>query len=407
MTRAVIAVEHDPVGQSRLPQPDRVRRPSGVRHPCILAHTPPPLPTIDRVNPVHPDPRDLFRPADGVAYLDTATYGLAPVPTTAALREALTAWESGTARWIDDWDVVAEGARARFGAVVGVATENVSLMPAASVGVGTVAASLHAGARVLVAENEFTSLLFPLLVAERQGATVTEAPMHQLAERVTPGTDLVAFSLVDMQNGRVAPAAGIIAAAHAHGARVLIDATHGLPFVHAHAADADFVVCAAYKHLLCPRGTAFLTVRADRIDELVPWNANWRAADDPYGRYVGGPLTLAETAARFDPSLAWHPWIGAAASLELIDQWRRDGLLATGPDRAAELAVGLGLAPTGSSIVAVPVTDMDEARAALDRNRIKAGVHTTAVRLSCHVYTTADDVQRAIEVLSPLVEPSE
>ncbi len=351
------------------------------------------------------DPSQLFRPADGLTYLDSATYGLAPTPTADALRTALADWEAGTARWIEDWDIVAERARSAIADIVGVATRNVSLLPAASVGVGTVAASLRPGARILVAENEFASLLFPLLVAEQQGATVVESPVGELADRILPETDLVAFSLVHMQTGRVAPAADIVAAARAAGARVLIDATHGIPFVDALAADADFVVCAAYKHLLCPRGTAFMTVRADRLDELLSWNANWRASNDPYGRYVGGPLTLADTAARFDPSVAWHTWIGAAVSLGLISEWRRDGHLDAVRDQAAQLAERLGLAPSGSSIVAVPVDDMDSARAALSAAKIKAGVHTTAVRLSCHVYTTAADIDRAVEVLTPHLPP--
>lgn len=353
------------------------------------------------------DPAHLFAPADGLAYLDTATYGLAPLPTTAAMRDALAAWEAGTARWVEDWDVVAETARARFADIVGVGSRNVSLIPAASVGVGTVAAGLPPGARVLVAEREFTSLLFPLLVAEQHGATVVEVPVDELADRVDTGTDLVACSLVSMQTGRVAPIAEIVAATRTVGARVLIDATHGIPFVDPLATEADFVVCSAYKHLLCPRGTAFLTVRDDRIDEPVPWNANWRAADDPYGRYVGGPLTLAEGAARFDPSIAWHLWIGAAVSLGLIDQWRTAGLLGAVRHLSTTLAEHLGQPPTGSSIVSVPVADMDTARAALDRARIKAGVHTTAVRLSCHVYTTGDDIDRAVEVLAPLMRPGD
>ena len=349
------------------------------------------------------EPAQLFRPAEGLAYLDSATYGLAPLPTTAAMRQALDAWEAGTARWIDDWDVVAEEARRHAAGIVGVEPANVALLPSASVGVGTVAAGLGTTARIVVAENEFTSLLFPLLVAGERGAVVTEVSVDMLANAIELGTDLVAFSLVHMQTGRVAPAAQIIRRAHAVGARVLIDATHGVPFVDSFAAYADFVVCAAYKHLLCPRGTAFLTVRADRIDELVPWNANWRAADDPYGRYVGGPLTLADSAARFDVSMAWHLWIGAASSLDLIHRWRRVGVLDTVIDRAAELANRLGLTPTGSSIVSVPVTDMSVARTELERHRIKAGVHTAAVRLSCHVYTTPDDVDRAVRVREPLV----
>lgn len=349
------------------------------------------------------DPSQMFRPAPGLAYLDTATYGLAPLPTTAAMRAALDAWEAGTAQWIDDWDVIAEDARRHFAAIVGVERGNVGLLPSASVGVGTVAASLKPGARIVVAANEFTSLLFPLLVAQERGAIVTEVPVDDLATAIEPGTDLVAFSLVQMQTGRVAPAAAIVRRARAAGARVLIDATHGVPFVDPLAADADFVVCAAYKHLLCPRGTAFLTVRDDRMDELVAWNANWRAADEPYGRYLGGPLTLASTAARFDTSMAWHLWIGAAESLGLIHTWGRDGALDVVVDMASDLANRLGLPATNSSIVSVPVSDMGVARAALEQARVKAGVHTAAVRLSCHVYTTPDDVDRAVRTLEPLL----
>ena len=60
----------------------------------------------------------------------------------------------------------------------------------------------------MVAENEFTSLLFPLLVAQQQGATVTEVPIDQLANCIDPEIDLVAFSLVDMQTGQVGAGRG-------------------------------------------------------------------------------------------------------------------------------------------------------------------------------------------------------
>ena len=51
-------------------------------------------------SPIH----DLFRPTDGLAYLDTATYGLPPRPTVDALSDALSGWQGGTADWIEDWD---------------------------------------------------------------------------------------------------------------------------------------------------------------------------------------------------------------------------------------------------------------------------------------------------------------
>ena len=354
---------------------------------------------------MEPSPRSLFNPADGVSYLDTATYGLPPRPTIDAMSRALTEWQEGSAHWIDDWDMVAERARVAFADLIGVRPTDVSLVPAASVAVGTVAAGLTPADRVVVPEDEFTSLLFPLLVAEEHGAVVTQVPFTALAERIEPGTTLVATSLVQMQTGRVAALESILDRADDVGARVLLDATHGLPFVGMGGlmARVDFVVCAAYKHLLCPRGVAFFVVRSEHHLDLPPWNANWRSASDPYGRYFGGPLTLADGAARFDVSIAWLPWIGAAASLELLCEWSDAGLLDIPKTMAEELARRLGVEWGGASIVCVPVIDLDATREALIEADLKAGFRGDGVRFSTHVYSTNADIERAVSVIRPLL----
>lgn len=348
------------------------------------------------------DPSVLFHPANGVAYLDTATYGLAPQPTSSAMRNALAQWEAGTADWIEDWDRVSDRARQTFADLIGIPVRRVALVSAASVGVGTVAASLEPGDRVLVNHDEFTSLLFPLLVAESRGVSVQELPLDSLADHITPGTSLVAFSLVQMQTGRVAPVEAILSRAEAVGARLLVDATHALPFVGMDGVmdRIDYVICSGYKHLLCPRGTAFFMVHEDRQEGLIPWNANWRAADDPYGRYIGGPLTLADSAARFDISMAWHLWVGAAESLTLLDTWKADGTLARPLATAAALADLTGVEWTGSTLVCVPVADVDAARTALRAGGVKAGGVRGAIRFSTHVYTTLRDIERAAAVIS-------
>lgn len=353
------------------------------------------------------DPAQLFDPAVGVSYLDTATYGLPPRPTVAAMSGALDDWASGSAHWIDDWDREADRARVSFAELVGVPSTDVALIPAASVGVGVVAADLTATDRVVVPDDEFASLLFPLLVAERErGTTVTQVPFGALLEAIEPGTTLVATSQVQMQTGRVAPLDAIVDRAAEVGARVLVDATQGLPFVGLEdVRRVDHLVCAAYKHLLCPRGVGFHVVGSEHHDRQAPWNANWRAASDPYGRYTGGPLTLADDAARFDVSVAWLPWVGAAVSLELVKQWSDDGRLERPKDLARQLAGWLGVEWGGASIVCAPVADVDATRAALDQAQIKAGFRGDGVRLSTHVYTTEADIERAATALRPLVVP--
>ncbi|HET8569205.1 MAG TPA: aminotransferase class V-fold PLP-dependent enzyme [Candidatus Limnocylindria bacterium] len=344
------------------------------------------------------DTRGAFRLPETV-YLDTATWGLPPAACADAMRAALDAQQAGRARWVEDWDRPAESCRTDFASLIGAAASDVALLPASSVGVGLVAERLRPGDDVVVPADEYTSVLFPLLVAARAGVRVRQVAFDELADEVRRGTRLVAFSLVQMQTGKVAPVASILDAAEAAGAEVLVDATQALPFVDVPAARVHYLVCSAYKHLLSPRGVAFLYVRADRHDALEPWNANWRAADDPYGRYFGGPLTLRSGAARFDVSLAWLPWIGARESLRLLAGWKRDGTLAEPLALARALARETGIAPAGATLVCVPVAEAVRAGEALEAAGIRASVRGTSVRFAPHVYNDASDVHRAAEAL--------
>ncbi len=349
--------------------------------------------------------RSLFSPAPGIAYLDSATYGLPPEPTVRAIRAALDAWQSGTADWIADWDRPAEAARSSFAHLIGTAPERVALLPAASVGVGLVAAGLGPADEVVAPVDEFTSVLFPLLVARDRGALVREVDFERLPDEIGPRTTLVATSLVQMQTGLMADLGAILDRAEAVGARVLIDATQAIPFVPlAPLIDrVDYLVAAAYKHLLCPRGVAFLAVAPGRLADLSPLDANWRSADAPYGRYFGGPLTLAPDARRLDVSLAWISWIGAVESLRLLETWAPTGAFEAALDLARELADRLGVRWAGASLVCPPIRDADAARAALSTAGVRASVRGTAIRCSTHVYTTRDDIERAARAIEPFL----
>jgi selenocysteine lyase/cysteine desulfurase len=227
-------------------------------------------------------------------------------------------------------------------------------------------------------------------------------PFERLADSVGESTGLVAFSLIQSQSGRAADLAAITAAAKRVGARVLVDATHAVPFVPIDS-PVDYLVCAAYKHLLSPRGVAFLYVRKQLWDSVPPLFANWRSASTPYGHYYGGPLDIAPNAARFDVSLAWFAWAGASVSLELLCRWQADGLLEQVVGLARRLAAQLGLPVPAGSVISVPVGDAEAVREALSAAGIKAAVRAAGVRLSPHVYNTAEQIDRAAEVLGRLI----
>jgi selenocysteine lyase/cysteine desulfurase len=355
--------------------------------------------------PNDPAIRSLFEPAPGLVYLDAATYGLPPRPAVEAMERALAAWRTGTGRWVDDWDRPADAARTDFASLIGAAAADIAMIPSASVGMGLVANALRPGDTVVVPEDEHVSDLFPLLVAERRGVIVRQVPFASVADAIGAGTTLVASSLVQMQTGRVADLAAICARATSVGARVFLDTTHATPFVPVaeHIRQVDYLVCHAYKHLLGARGTAFLYVRRDRLDDLTPTHANWRGAADPWGTFFGGPLTLADDASRFNVSLAWLPWVGTVESLRLIAGWHRDGVLRESVALAGRFAEAIGLEATGSSLVCAPVADAARARDALEAARIKAAIRGDAIRFSVHVWNDAADVERAVEVIGPFL----
>lgn len=347
--------------------------------------------------------RTQFRPGDGITYLDTATYGLPPLATVEALEKAIRAWQAGTGDWINDWDEPTDQAPRDFAALIGAPADAIATIPASSVGTGLVAGTLGPGDEVVTPSDEFTSTLFPLLVAKERGAIIRDVAFEEVAASIGPATSLVAVSLVQMQTGRVADIEAIVEAAGRHGARVLLDATQGIPFVPLEGVidRIDYLVCSGYKHLLSPRGTAYLYVRRDRWDELEPRNANWRSADQPFARYFGGPLTLAPDARRFDVSRAWFPWVGAAASLHLLKSWQAAGAFGAVRHLAEGLASRLGVPWHGSSLVCAPLGDGESARTALAAAGVRASVRGTAIRFAVHVYTTEADLDRAAEAIAP------
>src|SRR6266540_2746138 len=189
-------------------------------------------------------------------YLDTASIGVPPEATLEAMREALAAWAAGRARPQDYDELVAAG-RAAFARLVGVEARDVCVGSQVSALAGLVAASLPDGARVVAAEGDFTSILFPFMAQADRGVTVSLVALGDLAGEIDERTDLAVVSAVQSATGEVADLDAIARAAAAHGARTLVDATQACGWLPIDATRFDYVACAAYKWLLCPRGTAF------------------------------------------------------------------------------------------------------------------------------------------------------
>ena len=127
--------------------------------------------------------------------------------------------------------------------------------------------------------------------------TVRTVPFEALADAIGPDVAIVAFSAVRSDDGRVADLEAIRSAATSHGVLTLVDATQSAGWLPIDATEFDVVIAGAYKWLLSPRGTSFMSIRPGLIDDILPAHAGWYAGESPWESIYGGPLRLASSAA--------------------------------------------------------------------------------------------------------------
>lgn len=331
---------------------------------------------------------------DAAGYLAACTLGLPTSGTRAAIAADLAGRPD-----VAQYSRAVEASRAHFARLVGVTPDRVAIGAQTSVQVALLAASVPEGADVLVPEHEFSSLVLPFVHAGR-GIRVRTAPLARLADEIRPGTALVAFSLVQSASGEVADLDAIVAAASRWDARTVCDATQAVGWLPVSAARVDALLCHAYKWLCCPRGVAFLTVRAEYARVLVPVQAGWYAGEDPWTSCYGGDADLAGCARRFDVSPAWQAFVGAEPALAAFAATDIAQVHAWTTRLAAAFRKRLDLPEPErpSAIVTWPDADgCDLAR--LTAAGITASGRNGSARVAFHVFNDTGDVDRAAVAL--------
>jgi selenocysteine lyase/cysteine desulfurase len=302
-------------------------------------------------------------------------------------------WQQGAAN-APDHDAAVTRAREAFARLVATPPTSVAVGNQVSALVGLAATALEPGDQVLCPEGEFTSVTFPFLA--RGDLEVSEVPLEALADSISPKTALVAFSAVQSANGAVADLEAIEAASAAAGARTLVDATQAAGWFPLEATRYDVVVAGAYKWLLSPRGSAFMTVGAEMQELMRPLYAGWYAGASVWDSIYGLPLRLAADARKFDLSPAWLSWIGTAPALEYINELGVESIHQHNVGLANTLLTELGREPTGSAIVSLPLpADFDPNRLEGLATALRAG----RLRVGFHLYNTAEDVAKLLAAL--------
>ncbi|WP_199831031.1 aminotransferase class V-fold PLP-dependent enzyme [Streptomyces sp. NBRC 110028] len=337
--------------------------------------------------------------APQTTYLNTASSGLIPARSVAAMKAALDDAAAG-GRVTDMAFESVEETRAAYARLAGVPARRVATGASVAVYAGLIATSLPPGAEVLTAEGDFSSLVNPFAV--RRDLVLRSAPLEELADAVRPDTALVAVSAVQSADGRIADLDAIRDAARAHGARTLVDLSQAAGWLPVSAGADDFTVAIGFKWLMGSHGTAFLTV-PDDLGGLTPVFAGWVAGEEPWDSCYGPVAELARSARRYDGAPAVFAYVAARHSLALLHELGTEAVHAHNSalaDRFRAGATGLGhtcLPAPGSAIVSVP--GLGEAASRLAKADVQVSARAGNLRAAFHLYNTPADVDRLLELL--------
>src|SRR5579859_4075285 len=141
-------------------------------------------------------------------------------------------------------------------------------------------ANVGPGDAILYTGMEHHSNLVPWqLIAAERGATLRYIPLddagHLILDDLKPllaGVKIVALTQMSNVLGTINPVATVIAAAHRHGALVLIDAAQSVPHlpVDVQALDCDFLAFSGHK-MLGPTGIGILYGRRALLEAMPPY----------------------------------------------------------------------------------------------------------------------------------------
>lgn len=340
-------------------------------------------------------PGSAWSPAPG--YLNASTLGLPPASTATALHRAVDEWQAGSACAVRYGDAVT-ASRSLYARLVGARPADVAVGSQVSVMVGVVAASVPDGASVLTVAGEFTSVTAPFQAHADRGVTVRAVPLADLAAEVLRGADVVAFSVAQSATGELVDADAVAAAAAEVGALTVCDTTQAVGWLPVDATRWDVTVCAAYKWLCSPRGSAFLTVRPDVLPRLRATASGWYAGQDVWASVYGLDVDLAVDARRLDVSPAWLAWVGTETSLAAVEAVPEPVRRAHGAGLADAFRAAVGQEPTGRPVVALPDPD-GRLQHGLTETGCVVAARAGRVRIAFHLWNDEADVDLAVRAV--------
>ncbi len=370
---------------------------------------------------------DLFVRPDGKAYFDCARRALPLRSVDLELQGAAKSWDASC-------EETCELARGLFSTLIDATPDDIAVVPSTAYGIATVCelTPLSPGQQVVLMANEHPSNVMgwlqscerhgaePLFVSKPASGEWTSELMGALSERVA----VVCFAATHWLDGTSIDSAAVAAQARRFGARVVIDGTQSigaLPF-DIEAILPDFLVASGYKWLLGPAGLSYLYVNP-QYHSGIPIENSWgnRVSASGCVQWSGPdliyPRAYARGARRFDAAGIAKSILPRLAipGLRQIHQWTpafvQEQLRRRNTTLAATLPPHLVCKPSPkygyAHILGIDLGGNDGAPIveSLDRRGVQASLRGNTLRVSSHLWNTAEDIALLHDVLRVALQP--
>lgn len=364
--------------------------------------------------------REQFPIFAQTTYLNSCSLGPLSRSSRARIASFLDQWDArGAANWYDVWWEALGELRARYGALVGAAAEEIALHPSVSSILGVVGSAIDTGTRrkIVTTMLDFPTLPYQWLARDVEVVLLDSAdgitvPVEALERAIDDRTALVATSHVYFTSGAIQDVAAIAALARRKGALSLIDGYHGvgqLP-VDVRALGVDFYCSGGLKWLLGGAGVCFLYARRDTTHALLPTTTGWFAHRDQFA-FDPAHVVFHDDARRFEqgtpPMLPVYAQLGGLDVLEAAGAASIRAVTSALTEDLIEQARARGLTPKvaataadRSAIVMLPSRDPHADVARLADAGFIVDARRGHVRVSPYLYNVADDHRAFLEAFT-------
>ena len=363
------------------------------------------------------DYRERFPILAETTYLINHSLGAMPAAAEERLLEYARAWNTrGVRAWEEGWWALPVTVGDQIARLIGAPPGSVSMHQNVTLAEGVVLSCFDFSGprrRIVYEEGNFPSVRY-LYQAQRGADILVAADDEGVAEAIDERTLLVPVTHVLYKTGEIQHVEAIVAAAHEHGALVVLDAyqSAGAVPLDVTALDVDFAVGGSVKWLCGGPGAAWLYVRPDLAATLEPALTGWQAHARPFA--FEPEQDYAEGAWGFLTGTPNVPALYAAtAGYDVIEEVGVDSVR----ERSLELTtmlielfdeagfpVGSPRDPSrrGATVVVKPPGHERVGRGLLERGVIIDWRPDVGLRLGPHFFNTEDELRFAVEQIVEL-----